>query len=130
MDTSYQEGSRRRRKAKDRRTDPQPEIVDSASAPANDTERKRRPIEEEREEEEGIIATLQRIERKMEEDRKQTSVVNTRLLSDMFAMRKENAVLQKKTEALEKTCSDLVESVSLLRKQLQQDKEPRTPFQQ
>ena len=130
MDTSYQKGSRRRRKATDRQTDPQPEIVASASAPANDTERKRRPVKEERGDEEGIIATLPRIERKMDEDRKQTSAVNTRLLSDMFAMRKGNAILQTKTEALEKTYSDLVESVSLLRKQLQQDKEPRTPFQQ
>ena len=105
VSTSYQEGSKRRRKRTNKQTDRQSEITAFAGEHTNDTRQVTSLSGGEREKKDEtsvIIATLQRIEKKMEDDRKQNSEVNRQLLSEMSEMRKENALLRNKIKALEK----------------------------
>ena len=80
-----------------------------------------------------IIATLQRMETKLEEDRRQNRNVSTQLekiISEMFEIRKENIFPRKKTEVLEKTCNDLRDDVERLERQLSRETELRNTLEQ
>ena len=80
-----------------------------------------------------IIATLQRMEKNLEEDRRQNRNVSTQLgkvISEMFEIRKENTFLRKKTEVLEKTCNDLRDDTERLERQLSGQTELRNTLEQ
>ena len=80
-----------------------------------------------------IIATLQRMEKNLEEDRRQNRKVGTQLekiISEKFETRKENTFLRKKTEVPEKTCNDLRDNVERLKRQLSRKTELRNTLEQ
>ena len=80
-----------------------------------------------------IIAMLQRMEKNLEEDRRQNRKVSTQLekiISELFEIRKENTFLRKKTEVLEKTCNDLRDDVERLERQLSRETELRNTLEQ
>ena len=80
-----------------------------------------------------IVATLRRMEKHLEEDRRQNRNESTQLekfLSEMLEIRKENTFVRKKTEALQKTCNDLRVDVERLERQLSRETELRNTIEQ
>lgn len=77
-----------------------------------------------------ILATLKRVEKKVDEGKNEANVQLEKVISEIFEIRKENSELKKKTEMLEKKNAELVFEMSCLEKQIMQEREARNTLEQ